>query len=243
MTNKQRIAVVTGGNRGIGFEICRQLARKKAITVILTSRDEHKGREACQYLQKQELPVHFLPLDVSSASSIQKFGRQLAKEFGRCDILVNNAGVFVDRGVAGAENFTGIFQAKVDDIRTTMETNVYGPLLLCQTLIPLMKKNNYGRIVNMSSGMGQLAEMGGGYTAYRLSKVSLNALTRIFHAELTGTNILMNSMCPGWVKTEMGGPNATRSVEQGADTAVWLATLPDKAASGKFFRDRKEILW
>ena len=131
----------------------------------------------------------------------------------------------------------------IDTLRRAMETNVYGPLLLCQALIPLMKKNNYGRIVNMSSGMGQLSDMNGFYPGYRVSKTSLNAITRILTDELLQSNILVNSMCPGWVKTDMGGAGATREVEEGADTAIWLATLPDNGPRGKFFRDRKEIPW
>src|SRR3989338_10866458 len=121
-----------------------------------------------------------------------------------------------------------------------METNVYGPLLLCQAIVPLMKKNNYGRIVNLSSGLGQLSDMNGGYPAYRVSKAAINTLTRIVADEVKNQNILINSMCPGWFKTDMGGPNATRSIPEGADTAVWLATLLDNGPRGKFFRDRKE---
>jgi len=242
MKNIQKIAVVTGANRGIGFEICRQLARKKDILVILTSRDEKKGLKACEELQKKELPVRFEELDVASAASIQRFAQKIKKDYGRCDILINNAGILIDRE-SDDVNYSGILETKVETIRKTMETNVYGPLLLCQALVPLMKKNNYGRIVNLSSGMGQLSDMGGGYTGYRLSKVSINALTRIWTAELKDKNILVNSMCPGWVKTEMGGSEATRSVEEGADTAVWLAILPDNGPRGKFFRDRKEIPW
>jgi len=242
MNNIQKVAVVTGANRGIGLEICRQLAQKKNILVILTSRDEKKGLKACEGLQKKELPVRFEQLDVTSAASIQGFAQKTKKDYGRCDILINNAGILIDRE-SDDVNFSGIFETKVETIRKTMETNVYGPLLLCQALVSLMKKNNYGRIVNLSSGMGQFSDMGGGYTGYRLSKVSINALTRILTAELKDRNILVNSMCPGWVKTEVGGPEATRSVEEGADTAVWLATLPDNGPRGKFFRDRKEIPW
>jgi NAD(P)-dependent dehydrogenase (short-subunit alcohol dehydrogenase family) len=124
-----------------------------------------------------------------------------------------------------------------------METNVYGVLRVTQALIPLMKKQNYGRIVNVSSGMGQLHDMGGGSTGYRISKTALNALTRIFASELQGTNILVNSVCPGWVKTDMGGENASRTPEEGVDTIVWLATLADGGATGGFFRDRKSIDW
>ncbi len=241
MISKERIAVVTGANRGIGLEICRQLAQK-GILVILTSRDEEKGLAVCQEMEKEELPVRYFQLDVNSPASIFRLGNFMEKEFGQCDILVNNAGVFLDKTEPG-EEFPSIFKAKIETIRQTMETNVYGSLLLGQALIPLMKKRNYGRVVNMSSGMGQLSDMNGGYPGYRISKTAINVLTRIFNDELEGENILANSMCPGWVETEMGGPNATRSVAEGADTAVWLATLPDNGPRGKFFRDRKEILW
>ena len=237
-----RIAVVTGGNRGIGFEICRQLAQK-GIRVILTSRDEAKGLDACKKLELEELSVRYFPLDVIHAVDINRLWGFLQKEFGRCDILVNNAGVFLDKKGPHDSAFPSIFNASTETIRQTMETNVYGPLLLCQAIIPLMRKNNYGRIINMSSGLGQLSEMNGGYPAYRMSKTCLNVLTRVLNDETQGTNILVNSACPGWVKTDMGGSGATRSVQDGADTAVWLATLPNGGPRGKFFRDRKEIPW
>lgn len=232
----QRIAVVTGANRGIGHEIVRQLARE-GLTVILTSRDEAKGLKAVQEFQKQSLPVRFHALDVISPTSIRTLAVFIEKEFGRCDVLVNNAGIFPDK------DDSSVFHAKLETVRTAMETNTYAPILLCQALIPLMRKNGYGRIVNMSSGMGQLTDMNGGSPGYRISKTAINAVTRIFNDELNGENILINSMCPGWVKTEMGGAGATRSVEEGADTALWLATLPDDGPRGGFFRDRKPMAW
>jgi len=238
---KDKIAVVTGANRGIGFEICRQLA-KKGVLVVLTSRDEQKGLFACNVLEKMELPVRYHELDVNHAASISRFRSFMLKEFGRCDILINNAGVFLDKKGLD-EAVPSIFNAKIETLRQTMETNLYGPLLLCQALVPLMKKHNYGRIVNLSSGLGQLSDMNGGYPAYRISKTALNALTRILSDELKDFNILVNSVCPGWVKTEMGGLNAPRSIEEGADTAIWLSGLPDQGPRGKFFRDRKEIPW
>jgi len=238
MKHNERVAVVTGANRGIGLEICRQLGAKEFL-VVLTSRDEQKGREACKRLEKEEMAVRYHQLDVDQAASIQRFSQFIEKEFGRCDVLVNNAGVLLD----GEGDGSSVFHAKLDVVRKTMETNVYGPLLLTQAFIPLMKRNKYGRIVNLSSGMGQLSDMDGGYPSYRISKTAINALTRILAAELQGADILVNSMCPGWVKTDMGGPNATRAVEEGADTAVCLATLPNGGPTGKFFRDRKEIPW
>ena len=162
---------------------------------------------------------------------------------GRVDILVNNAGVFPDR--QGVENGgkTSVLYASADTLRTAMETNVYGALRLAQELVPLMKQQRYGRIVNVSSGMGQLSDMEGHSPGYRISKTALNALTRILAAETKEDNILVNCICPGWVRTEMGGPDAERSPEQGADTIVWAATLPDDGPTGGFFRDCKPIPW
>jgi NAD(P)-dependent dehydrogenase (short-subunit alcohol dehydrogenase family) len=232
----QRIAVVTGGNRGIGFEICRQLAQQ-GLRVVLTSRGARKGKAAVKALYDAGLSVAFHTLDVTSARSIRSLADSVAKKFGRVDVLVNNAGIMIDpHGARLADSDLKTF-------RSTLETNTLGPLALTQALLPLMKKRNYGRIVNLSSGLGQLSEMSGGTPAYRVSKTALNAVTRITAAETRGANILVNSMCPGWVKTDMGGPNAPRTVARGAATAVWLATLPDDGPTGGFFRDRKPIPW
>ncbi len=239
----KKIAVVTGSNRGIGLEIARQLAGQKDTKVILTSRDESKGKKARASLCQQGLDVEFRPLDVTDKESIKRLANDIEKTFGRCDILVNNAGIFPDSSDANFNKVPSIFEIALETIEKAMATNVYGPLLLVQALVPLMKKNNYGRIVNLSSGLGQLTYMNAGYPAYRMSKTALNVLTRVLSEELRDFNILVNSMCPGWVKTDMGGPKATRSVAQGADTALWLATLPDTGVSGGFFRDRKEIPW
>jgi NAD(P)-dependent dehydrogenase (short-subunit alcohol dehydrogenase family) len=184
--------------------------------------------------------VSYHPLDVTDASSIEQLAQFVREQFGHLEILVNNAGILIDPLDPAASS---IFQAKIDTLRRTYETNVYGPWQLCQALIPLMQVRSYGRVVNVSSGMGQLAEMNGGYAGYRLSKTALNVLTRIFADELKGTNILVNSVCPGWVRTDMGGPNATRSIAEGVDTIVWLATLPEGAPTGQFFRDRQPIAW
>jgi NAD(P)-dependent dehydrogenase (short-subunit alcohol dehydrogenase family) len=235
MNVDQRTAVVTGANRGIGLEICRQLAQR-GIRVILTSRDEQKGRAAQRELQSQGLELGFHQLDVTDPESIDGLVKDIRKAYRRIDILVNNAGVLL-------EGRKSALRTDLDLVRMSMETNVYGPLLLCQKIIPLMKRHNYGRIVNVSSGMGQLNDMGGGYVAYRLSKAALNVLTRVFSSEVQGRNILINSMCPGWVRTDMGGPGAARSVEDGADTAVWLALLPDDGPTGGLFRDREPVPW
>jgi NAD(P)-dependent dehydrogenase (short-subunit alcohol dehydrogenase family) len=238
MTTTQKVAVVTGANRGMGFEASRQLA-KKGYQVVLTSRDEAKGKAAAEKLQAEGLDVIFHPLDVTNDESSQKLAEFIDEQFGKLDVLVNNAAIYIDSQTGG----NSVFDAKIDTLRQTMETNVYGVLRVTQALIRLMQKQNYGRIVNVSSGAGQLTDMGSGVPTYRISKTALNALTRILANELQGKNILVNSVCPGWVKTDMGGPNAPRTPEQGVDTIVWLATLPDGSATGSFFRDRQPIDW
>jgi len=233
----KRVAVVTGANRGIGLEICRQLARRGGIRVVLTARNETKGKAAARQLREEGLEVDFHELDVTSEKSVETLAGWLEGTCKRCDILVNNAGILADpRG-------SRFLDSRPETYRQTLDTNVFGPLLLSQALVPIMKRSRYGRIVNISSGQGQLFEMGAGTPAYRISKTALNALTRVLAAELTGSGILVNSMCPGWVRTDMGGPGAPRTVQQGADTAVWLATLPDDGPTGGFFRDRKTIAW
>lgn len=231
----KRIALVTGGNRGIGLGICRQLA-SKGIRVYLGSRDARKGTVATEKLVKAKLDVHFILLDVTNDSIMVDARDTILQKEGKLDILVNNAGIIIDPPGSSLD-------ASIETLRISMETNVYGPFRLCQLFIPIMKFHNYGRIVNLSSGMGQLDEMESGHPGYRLSKTALNALTKFFSAELHGSNVLINAMCPGWVRTEMGGEKAARSVEEGADTAVWLSTLPDDGPSGLFFRDRKQIPW
>lgn len=226
--------VVTGGNRGIGFEICRQLASRGA-QVVLTARKAEAGQEAVQKLAAQKLTVRFHPLDVTSSESAEKLRDFLESTFGHIDVLINNAGIISDDEASGLE-------VKATTVRATFETNTLGPLQLSQTLMPLLKRSPAARIVNMSSGMGALSEMGGGYAAYRISKAALNAVTGILAAELRGA-IAVNSMCPGWVRTDMGGANAERDVSQGADTAVWLALDAPRDLSGKFLRDRKVIAW
>jgi NAD(P)-dependent dehydrogenase (short-subunit alcohol dehydrogenase family) len=231
-----RIALVTGGNRGIGLEICRQLAGK-GLGVVLTARDTGKGKAAAKALQEEGLAVEFQRLDVTSCRSIRACVAAIAERRSRIDVLVNNAGVLLDsRG-------SRFLDSKLDTYRDTLETNLFGPLQLAQSVVPLMKAIRYGRIVNLSSGLGQLHDMEAGTPAYRISKTALNALTRILAAEFRESNILVNSMCPGWVKTGMGGDHAPKTPAQAADTAVWLATLPDGGPTGGFYRDRKPIPW
>ncbi len=240
--NSKPVAVVTGANRGLGLETARQLARRD-IRVILTSRNAGKGEMALEKLLAEGLDVLFQPLDVTAESSIADLGAFIHSRCGRLDILINNAGIFLDRHGSEDANAASVFNASLETLTATLKTNLYGPLLLAQELTPLMKQQRYGRIVNISSGMGQLSEMEGRSPAYRISKTALNALTRILAAETRGYNILVNSVCPGWVRTEMGGPNAERTVEEGATGILWAATLPDDGPSGGVFRDGQPIPW
>lgn len=236
MSEIQTIAVITGATRGIGLEVSRQLAQQ-GIQVILTRRDALKTQAVAHSLQQQGLPVMDHPLDVTDPDSVQELADFIKVQFGHLEILINNAGIFIDG------HDSSILTTDIDIIRQTLETNTYGPLRVAQALIPLMGVNNYGRIVNVSSGMGKLTDMDGGYTGYRLSKTALNAITRILASELANTNILVNSVCPGWVKTDMGGDMAPKSVAEGADTIVWLATVPEGSPTGGFFRERQMISW
>ena len=235
MPMTQRIALVTGANRGIGLETCRQLARR-GIQVILTGRDINKARSAANQLAGEGLSVTAHQLDVTDRQSIGRLYDFVEGTFGRLDILVNNAAMYID-------NRHSLLALDYDILTSTMETNAYGPLLLTQVFVPLMRRGRYGRIVNVSSGIGELSDLGSSWPAYRLSKILLNIQTRIIAGELEGSNILINAMCPGWVRSDMGGPNAPRSTEEGADTAVWLALLPDDGPQGGYFRDRQPIEW
>ena len=240
MTDSTPLAVVTGGNRGLGLETCRQLAGK-GIRVILTARNAQQAESAAQTLRAQGFDVLWQRLDVTDAESVQSLADFIRNAFGRLDILVNNAGVFSDPFDPADPPRSSIFNTDIDTIRAAMETNSYGAVRLAQALIPLM--DGRGSVVNISSGMGQLSDMNGCCPGYRLSKTALNAVTRILADELNDTRIKVNSVCPGWVKTDMGGPNAERSLEQGASGIVWAACLPDDGPSGGFFRDGAPIPW
>jgi NAD(P)-dependent dehydrogenase (short-subunit alcohol dehydrogenase family) len=235
MNENGLVALVSGGNRGIGRDVVRQLG-ERGITVVLGSRDLKRGEKAAAELEAKGLRIVAKQLDIRDEASVERVARELEEEFGRVDILVNNAGITDPwRGTAEDADF--------DAVKDVLETNLFGAWRLAKAVIPLMRRNGYGRIVNLSSGMGQLSDMGGHSPGYRVAKTGLNALTRMLASELAGENILVNSVCPGWVRTDMGGPGARRSVEEGADTPVWLATLPDGGPSGGFFRDRAPIPW
>ena len=231
----KKIALVTGGNRGIGFEVSRQLGRQ-GLQVILASRNRSEGKTAAETLRKESVAITSHPLDVTDLEQVDAIRTFVEKEFGRLDVLINNAAVYLDEGVS-------VFEVSIETIRQTMEVNFYGALALCRAFIPLMRRNDYGRVVNVSSGAGQLEDMEGGTAAYKISKAALNALTRIVASEVSGSNIKVNSVCPGWVRTRMGGPAAPRTIPEGAGGIVWAATLPDEGPTGGFFRDRKPIPW
>lgn len=264
--------LVTGANRGIGLEICRQLA-ESGHRVILTSRDEARGKAAASSLKGNVIAKQ---LDVTSGLSVQKLYNELHIMYGTLDVLINNAGVGTDSesyrnnryeraklfvkshlsiayssmrklmpiakkaGVSGKRS--GALDIEISSVKSIMETNLYGPWKMIQTFTPMLEKSVDAQIINISSGMGSFNQLSGYYSGYSLSKYSLNALTIMLTNELKAKGIRINAMCPGWVKTRMGGPNAPLNVSEGADTAIWLVNL-EGSTTGKFFRRRKEIEW
>lgn len=230
-----RVALVTGSNRGIGFEVVSQLV-DRGLQVILTSRKEEDGAAAAARLRRSDRDVRHTTLDVIRPESVAHLREWVMREYGRLDVLVNNAAVYLDEGMS-------ILDLPEEVMALTLETNLMGSFRLCQAFIPQMKIQHYGRVVNVSSGYGAMQSMSGRTAAYRISKVGLNAMTKILAAELQGYNIKVNAACPGWVHTEMGGMYAPRTPEDGADTLTWLATVPDDGPTGGFFRDRKPVAW
>ncbi len=230
----QRVAVVTGANRGIGQEVARQLAATGDI-VILTSRDLAKGSAAASAFAEAGLDVSAQQLDVTDPGSVTALAETIGHRHGRIDVLVNNAAI-------GYDTWQSAVAADLAFVAEAMNTNVFGAWRVTQGLLALLRSSAHGRIVNVSSGAGALTDMGGGLPAYRLSKVCLNALTRMWAAELAADRILVNAVCPGWVATDMGGPGG-RPVPEGAAGVVWAAALPDDGPSGGFFRDRRPIPW
>ena len=233
----RRVAVVTGGNRGIGFEICRQLSQL-GLHVVLTARDETTAKEAAEQLNGQGPGlVVGARLDVRDDHSVTTTFAEIARRHGSLDVLVNNAGIAIDGPAhrASAPDF-----ARVEE---TLATNLYGAWRCAAAAIPFMRERGYGRIVNLSSTMASLERtVTPSSPAYRISKVSLNMLTRVLAAELEGTGVLVNTASPGYTKTDMS-PDATRPVEDGADTPVWLAIITDHGPSGGFFYERQPLEW
>jgi NAD(P)-dependent dehydrogenase (short-subunit alcohol dehydrogenase family) len=231
----QRIVLITGSNRGIGLETARQLARR-GFYVVIAARHEGTGHQATEAIQAQGGKAAFLALDVSSSHSIRNAASQFAAIAARLDVVINNAGIYPDEGLT-------ILTLPRDRLTQTFQTNAFGPLEVTQAFLPYLRQTAAARVINVSSGYGQLEGLSPDVPSYCLSKLALNGLTIMLARALHADNIAVNSMCPGWVRTDMGGPNATRSVEEGADTAVWLADEAPHELTGKFFRNRQEIPW
>ena len=232
--NAPAVALVTGANRGIGLEVCRQLAQR-GYTVVLGSRDEAKGSAAAREIRGDGLVIVPCQLDVTDLPSIERARSHVAKEYGHLDVLVNNAAILYD-------DWQRAIDADLGVAREALETNTFGAWNMVRAFLPLLRKSRHARVVNVSSESGSLASMGGGTPAYSMSKAALNALTRMLAAELRRDHILVNAVCPGWVATDMGGPDG-RPVEQGAASVVWAAVLPDDGPTGGFFRDGRVVPW
>jgi len=228
----KRTALVTGANRGIGLAIARQLA-ERGNAVLLGSRDPDAGEQAAQSLRRLGVDAAVVRIDLNVPSTIDAAVSDIRKSGRTVDVLVNNAGVLQEKP---------LLELTDAQIAESIAAHVTGPIRLGRSLVPDMIARGYGRIVNVSSGWGSFAEGMGGPGAYGVTKAALNALTVRLSKELPPT-IKVNAMCPGWVRTRMGGEGASRSPDEGADTAVWLATLPDDGPTGGFFRDRKPIEW
>lgn len=235
------IALVTGANRGIGLETVRQLAEAGHI-VLLGSRSKESGETALENLGNPE-NVELVQLDITRPEDIAAVKAHIQEKYGRIDILVNNAGIFVESADPTDMQAASALTVNVETIEQTLNTNTFGPYRMFQAFLPMMIEQNYGRVVNISSGMGTLHDMGGGWPGYRMSKTAINVLTRVFAYEVNNYNIKINSVCPGWVRTDMGSPDAPKSPEDAAKGIVWAATLPDDGPSAAFFRDSKEIGW
>lgn len=232
-----KIILVSGGNRGLGLAACREFA-VLGHTVLLACRDPQAGAEALKSIGQGRTEA--VRLDVTAERNIEAVARHIDTHYGRLDVLINNAGIMID-GDDGAS--TSIRDADLGAIERTLAVNTLAPIRLINAMLPLLERSDDARIVNLSSGMGQLSDMGGNYPAYRLSKTALNAVTRIYAAELDPARFCINSVCPGWVRTDMGGADADLSPQEGVDTVVWLATADEARSSGGFYRKRQRIDW
>ena len=240
MQQVSKIAVVTGASRGLGLETARQLA-SRGLHVILTARNPQAGAEALRRLQSEKLPVELRKLDVNSSEDALALAHYIKETYGKVDVLVNNAGILTENTRASGGSSSHPLSVSSVTLMEHFNTNTLGAVRLIQALTPLMPDG--ARIVNVSTGMAALANMNGGYLGYRLSKTALNAVTRVFAQELSTRRIAVSSVDPGWVRTDMGGAGASRSVEKGAETIVWLASAPEATESGFFWRDKQKIAW
>lgn len=231
------MAVITGGNRGLGLAAAEGLSQR-GYTVVVTARTEQKAQDTTEYLRELGYDVPAVVADVSQPKSLEPLGQLVDERYGRVDCIINNAGIFPESDAEGS-----VFNSPFELIERAFRTNTLGALAVVRLLVPIMKRRRQGCIVNVTSGMAGLTEMNGGYPAYRFSKVGLNALTRMLADELQHTEIRVNSVCPGWVRTDMGGPGAKRSIDEGVAGILWAATLPPDGPTGKFFRDGNELPW
>lgn len=223
-------ALVTGGNRGIGFEIAKGLLAK-GYTVTITARSLQQATQAAEELVGPVLPMQ---LDVTDDQAIHQAVATLGQRIGQLDVLINNAGIYPDNGVS-------ILTISRELLKTSMNTNAFGAIRMAQACLPLLKQAPNARIINVSSGFGALEDLSATVPSYCLSKLALNGATIMLAQALAADNIAVNALCPGWVRTDMGGSSAPRSPEQGADTAIWLASEAPQQETGQFWRDRKVI--
>jgi NAD(P)-dependent dehydrogenase (short-subunit alcohol dehydrogenase family) len=235
MKDATRLALVTGANRGLGLETARQLLAQ-GLRVVMSGRDQGALERARRSLGPTAGEATTVAMDVTDPASIAAAHRTILEKAGAVDILVNNAAVLLHEG-------DDVLSIPADGFRRTFETNLIGAIEACRVFVPAMAERGYGRVVNVSSGAGQLARMSTYAPAYSISKTALNAFTRILAATYRERGVLANAVDPGWVRTDMGGPSAPRSVEEGADTITWLATLPEGGPSGGFFKDRRTTAW
>lgn len=240
--NRERVAVVTGANRGLGFATVRELA-KRGYRTVLTARGAAKAQEAAAALAKEGLEVEAEALDVASDASVAAFVGRLRERHGRCDVLVNNAGaIFEPSNDPSDPGGASTMQVPADVVARAFNTNTLGAYRLIRAILPMMNAAGYGRVVNVSSGMGALHDMGSAFPAYRISKTALSAVTRLFAHE-AADGVLVNAVCPGWVRTDMGGAAADRSVDEGIYGSVVAATLGADGPQGAFLRDGEIIDW
>jgi NAD(P)-dependent dehydrogenase (short-subunit alcohol dehydrogenase family) len=257
----KRVAIITGADRGIGFEVSRELGAL-GFKTVLTSPDRSSGELTTDRLRREGLNVVYQKLDLVNERDIRALRAFVLDKFGRVDVLVNNSGVMLDSGRSKVEGLLsrrikkipkrkgfgegpGILEINIDIVRATLEINTLGALRMCQAFVPLMMKADYGRVVNVSSRLGQLNDMTDEVKvpAYQMSKTALNAVTRMVADAASGSNVAVNSVCPGWTRTDIGGPEAPQSTEEAAETIVWLATQPDNGPTGRFFWNKRQIGW